>query len=263
MIDLGMPALIELPEPEDCGALCRELGLQFVELNMNLPQYQPDRIDKDRLRKIREEYGIYFTIHLDENLNPADFNHYIAQAYLRTAEDAIALAKQVDIPVLNMHLSRGVYFTMPENKIFLFDACRERYLAAMRNFRDRCEEAIGPAAVKICVENSSGFTDFHMEALALLLESPVFALTFDIGHDHGIGGRDEAVILRRRERLSHFHFHDALGKKNHLPLGAGEIDLEKYFALAEAQKGRAVLETKTVEGLRESVRWVRRSAWAG
>ena len=38
MIDLGMPALIELPEPEDCGALCRELGLQFVELNMNLPQ---------------------------------------------------------------------------------------------------------------------------------------------------------------------------------------------------------------------------------
>ena len=75
MIDLGMPALIELPEPEDCGALCQELGLQFVELNMNLPQYQPDRIDKDRLRKIREEYGIYFTIHLDENLNPADFNH--------------------------------------------------------------------------------------------------------------------------------------------------------------------------------------------
>ena len=72
MIDLGMPALIELPEPEDCGALCRELGLQFVELNMNLPQYQPDRIDRDRLRKIREEYGIYFTIHLDENLNPAD-----------------------------------------------------------------------------------------------------------------------------------------------------------------------------------------------
>ena len=95
-----------------------EASHQFVELNMNPPQYQTDQIDRDRLRKIREEYGIYFTIHLDENLNPADFNPYIAQAYLRTVEDAIALAKREDIPVLNMHLSRGVYFTMPEKKIY-------------------------------------------------------------------------------------------------------------------------------------------------
>lgn len=71
-MDFGMPALIELPALEDCAKLCRELGLQFVELNMNLPQYQTDRIDRDRLRKICEEYGIYFTLHLDENLNPTD-----------------------------------------------------------------------------------------------------------------------------------------------------------------------------------------------
>ena len=257
-MDFGMPTLIELPALEDCAKLCRELALQFVELNMNLPQYQPDRIDRDRLRKIREEYGIYFTIHLDENLNPADFNPYIAQAYLRTVEDAIALAKREDIPVLNMHLSRGVYFTMPEKKIFLFDTYQEQYLTAMRGFRDRCEAAIGPADVKVCVENSDGFTDFHVKALDLLLESPAFALTFDIGHDHGIGGRDEGIILQRRERLRHFHFHDGVGKKNHLPLGAGEIDLEKYFALAEAREGRIVLETKTVAGLKESVKWVRR-----
>jgi sugar phosphate isomerase/epimerase len=97
-----------------------------------------------------------------------------------------------------------------------------------------------------------------VKALDLLLESPAFALTFDIGHNHGIGGRDEGIILQRWERLRHFHFHDGVGKKNHLPLGAGEIDLEKYFALAEAQAGRIVLETKTVAGLKESVKWVRR-----
>lgn len=37
MVDLGMPTLIELPELEDCAALCRELGPQFLELNMDLP----------------------------------------------------------------------------------------------------------------------------------------------------------------------------------------------------------------------------------
>ena len=257
MIDLGMPTLIELRSPEDCARLCRELGLQFVELNMNLPQYQVDQINPDHLQEISERYHIYFTIHLDENLNPGDFNPYIAQAYQRTTDAAIAFAKRLKMPVLNMHLSRGVYFTMPDRRIFLFDTYRDRYLASMRSFRDRCEEEIGGENIKICIENSDGFTDFHQEAIDLLLESPVFALTYDIGHNHSIGGTDEPVVLARQERLTHFHFHDAKGKRNHLPLGTGEIDIKKYLALAEALRCRIVLETKTVEGLRQSAAWMR------
>lgn len=257
MIDLGMPALIELPEPEDCGALCRELGLQFIELNMNLLQYQPDRIDRDRLKAIREEYGVYFTIHLDENLNPADFNPHIAQAYRQTAEDAIALAAELGMPVLNMHLSPGIHFKLPGRKVDLFSVYREEYLESMGCFRDRCEEAIGTADIRICVENTDGYRDFQRMALDLLLESPVFALTFDVGHNYGVGGGDEAEILRRRERLIHFHLHDAKGAWCHLPFGEGELDLPQYFRLAESQNGRAVLEVKNVEGLRQSVRWLR------
>ena len=260
-MELGMPTLIELPEPEDCAGLCRELGLQFVELNMNLPQYQADQIDVERLQKVKEEYNVYFTLHLDENLNPCDFNPHIAQAYRRTVMEAIRLAKTLGMPILNMHLSRGVYFTLPERKVFLFDVYRERYLDDMRIFREQCEAEIGGKNVKICVENSDGFTDFHLEAIDLLLESPVFGLTYDIGHNHGIGGTDEPVILKRRERLTHFHFHDAKGKKNHLPLGAGEIDVGKYLALADGNSCRVVLETKTVEGLRESVGWMRRRGY--
>ena len=44
MLTLGMPTLIELPDIEDCARLCRELGLQFVELSMCLPQYQTERL---------------------------------------------------------------------------------------------------------------------------------------------------------------------------------------------------------------------------
>lgn len=256
-MDFGMPTLIELPELEDCARLCRELGLQFVELNMNLPQCQPERMDAEALRQIRERYGIYFTLHLDENLNPCDCNPRVAEAYRQTAEDAAALAKAQEIPVLNMHLSRGVYFTLPEKKVFLFDVYREQYLEGMRIFRDRCEKAIGEPDVRICVENSDGFTDFQLEALDLLLESPVFSLTFDIGHNHAIGGVDEPHILARRSRLTHFHFHDARGKKNHLPLGTGELDVQRYLDIAAACRSRVVLETKTVEGLRRSVQWLK------
>ena len=253
MLELGMPALLALPSLLDCAQLCRELGLQFVELNMNLPQYQPGRVQPGLFREIAERYGIYYTLHLDENLNVSDFNPYVADAWMRTVLESIDLAEKLRIPVLNMHLSRGVYFTMPEKKVFLFDVCRERYLAGMAGFRENCEKAIRGMDVKICIENSSGYTDFQIQALDLLLESPVFALTYDIGHNYAAGGGDEAVIMERKAKLTHFHFHDVRGKKDHLPLGTGEIDVQKYLALAKECGGRIVLETKTAEGLKESV----------
>ncbi|HIU69423.1 MAG TPA: hypothetical protein IAD23_05625 [Candidatus Scubalenecus merdavium] len=84
-MDLGMPTLIGCKTTEECAALCHDLKLQFVELNMNLPQYQPRRTDAAQLRALAQRYGIYYTIHLDENLNPGDFNPYVAEAWRRSA----------------------------------------------------------------------------------------------------------------------------------------------------------------------------------
>jgi sugar phosphate isomerase/epimerase len=53
------------------------------------------------------------------------------------------------------------------------------------------------------------------------------------------------------------HVHDAKDKSDHLPLGAGELDLPKYFYLAKIQDCRIVLETKTVSGLKESIEWIK------
>jgi sugar phosphate isomerase/epimerase len=105
-MQFGMPALIELKSLEESAALCRELGLDFVELNMNQPEYQADRLDTSRLAEIADQYGVYYTIHLDENLAPCDFNDKVATAYTGTVVRTIEIAKQLDIPILNMHLSR-------------------------------------------------------------------------------------------------------------------------------------------------------------
>ena len=256
MLKLGMPTLIETETLDQCAALCARLGLDFVELNMNLPQYQPGAIDTGRFKALADRYGIFYTIHLDENLNVSDFNPYIAEGYRRTVTETIRLAKDLGVGVLNMHLSRGVHFTMPEGKVYLFAAYRDRYLQAMADFRDRCEEAVGGSGITICVENCDGFTDCQKEALDILLGSAVFGLTFDIGHDHCCGGRDEGYILAHSDRLRHFHIHDARDGKAHLPLGEGRIDLPRYLAMARALHCGAVLETKTVAGLEQSVRWI-------
>ena len=49
MTDFGMPTLIEIPDLEQSAALCRRLGLKFMEINMSFPQYQPECLDADKL----------------------------------------------------------------------------------------------------------------------------------------------------------------------------------------------------------------------
>ena len=119
----GMPTLIENRTLEDNIALCRELGLRFIELNMNFPEYQVDRLEEtDTLLRLGEEAGIYFTIHLDENLNIADFNRLVSGAYLETVRRTVDVAKKL-LPLrdrfgdsarpltVNMHMHHGIYIT--------------------------------------------------------------------------------------------------------------------------------------------------------
>ncbi len=48
---LGMPTLIELNTLEDNAKLCKELGLDFIEINMNLPQFQASTLSAEHLNK--------------------------------------------------------------------------------------------------------------------------------------------------------------------------------------------------------------------
>lgn len=252
-IDFGMPTLIETNSIESCVKLCKELGLDFIELNMNLPQYQIESIDIQQFKLICESEDIYFTIHLDENLNVCDFNNEIVDAYTKTVLSTIDIAKQLKIPVINMHMSNGVYFTLPNEKVFLFNRYKDIYLIKLKEFRDMCKKVIGDSNIKICIENCSGYKEFEIEGIELLLESSVFALTFDIGHSHVVNGIDEPFINKHIDRLYHMHAHDATGRGNHLPLGTGEINISEKFSIARDHNCRVVLETKTIEGLKQSV----------
>lgn len=253
-MSLGMPTLIELQSIEESAALCVELGLQFIEINMNMPQYQIGRLDMKELKKVQGT-GVYFTFHLDENLNIADFNDKVSAAYMDTVLATIRIAKEIEAPIINMHMSEGVHFKLPSEKVYLFEKYNDFYMNSMREFRDRCGKlAAGPVGgdVKICIENTNGYLPFQEKAIDFLLESGNFALTYDIGHDFCAGNVDERFIAKRAGKLRHMHIHDAVGDRSHLVLGSGEIDIAGKLAFARSHNCSCVLETKTVAGLRES-----------
>lgn len=261
-MDFGMPALIESRNLEETAALCRELGLQFIELNMNFPQYQVPYLEEtDYLNELAQKNDIYFTIHLDENLNVCDFNRLVADAYVETVGRTLRAAQQIHAPLLNMHINHGIYITLPDRKVRLFGEYREEYMTAWERFRDMCGRAAKGTGTKICIENTDGYFGFEKEAIDYLLQSPLFALTWDIGHSHTCDNVDEAFMMERKERLYHFHIHDGLGDKNHQTLGTGEIDLHQRLGIAKECGCRCVVETKTIEALRQSVRWLKENGY--
>ena len=275
-MQFGMPTLIENHTLEENVALCSSLGLKFIELNMNFPEYQVDRLEQtDALFRLADQAGIYYTIHLDENLNIADFNPLVTGAYLETVKKSISVAKKImslrdqygdnsQPLVLNMHMHHGIHITLPDRKVQMYSRDFDTYIKSFVTFRSLCEAWIEDDNVMIAIENTDGFRDYEKKAIEYLLESPKFGLTWDIGHSKAVGEKDVPFILKHQEQLIHFHIHDGseAPARNHLALGDGEIDLKERLKLAESRNARCVLETKTIEALRQSVNWLRRNGAA-
>lgn len=266
-MQLGMPTLIENRTLHDNICLCRELGLRFLELNMNFPEYQLDMLERtDALFSAADEARLYYTFHLDENMNIADFNRLVSGAYLETVRRTIDAAKAL-IPlrdrygdksqplIINMHMNHGIHITLPDRKVQMYDRDIDTYLDSFVRLRALCEDWIGDSHIVIAVENTDGFREYEMRAIDCLLESPCFGLTWDIGHSGTAGETDVPFIMSHADRLVHFHIHDAIARegRNHLALGDGEIDVRERLALAGRLNARCVLETKTIAALRQSV----------
>ena len=254
----GLPTLVECEGIKDCVELASKLSLDFIEINMSFPQYQVKSLDIEELESYKRERGIFYTIHADEQMNPFDFNPDVSACYFGIMKDYIAFAKKLGIPVINMHLLKGVYVTLPGKVILLTDVYREDYLGRVREFIAMCEREIGDADVKIAIENvdSNPFTKSQLEALPLFMASPVFALTLDIGHDTCLAGVDRAVFNEYPDKLVHLHLHDSNGKSAHLPLGTAQVNIADTLKLLP-EDGTCLVEVKTIAGLCDSVDYLK------
>ncbi len=251
----GMPTLVECNDIYECAAVARRCALDFIEINMSFPQYQPHSLDTDALHTLAEEQGIFYTIHADEQLNPFDFNRAVSECYFGVMRDTLRFAIAVGAPIVNMHLLKGVYVTLPDKVVLLSDVYRDEYLTRVREFISMCEREIGESNLKIAIENvdSNPFTASQLEALELFMQSPVFALTLDTGHEYCLGFKDSHVFEKYPEKLAHLHLHDAVGAKCHLPLGEGKIDIKGK--LSSLRGDTCLIEVKTVAGLEKSVEY--------
>ena len=255
----GMPTLVECRDIFECASVAKSNGLDFIEINMSFPQYLPENLDVSALKKITDECGIFYTIHADEMLNPFDFNPVVSESYFEVMKNTIRFAKAVGIPIINLHLLKGVYVTLPGQVILLTDVYRDEYMTRVKEFIRICEEEIGDANIRIAIENvdTNPFTVSQLDALELFMSSKVFALTLDVGHEICLGYKDSAVFTKYPDKLMHLHLHDSDGKKPHLALGDGMLDIKGKIDLLKNGE-TCLIEVKTIEGLAKSVEYLNR-----
>ena len=252
-MDVGMPFLLETETIEACCSLAQELGLRFVELNANFPACEVSGLDPVHLHRLAVQYGLYFTLHVEEDLDPFSFNPAVRKAWLGTLRQSLLLATAMELPIVNMHFPKGVYITLPGRRTYLYERYADMLAQSVMDLKEMAGELLTGTKTHLVIENTDGWAAHEQRAIAELLKSPVIGLTLDIGHSHAAGDADEAFFRRFPDKLMHMHGHDARGKSNHLALGDGEIDLRGRFRWADACGARIVLETKTIEALKASV----------
>ncbi|MFC3769068.1 sugar phosphate isomerase/epimerase family protein [Paenibacillus sp. GCM10012303] len=254
----GMPTLVEYASIEDNVQLCRRLGLHFIELNMNLPICLPESLSPSDIRSYTERYGIRFSVHLPEELDVTSYHPSIRSGHLERCEQTMEWANRSGIRTLTMHLNNGIYFTLPNTKVWINEQYEETYLELLLKSYAELYRLAKSYGVDLCIENTGNFQlPFVGRALELLSASPNFRLTWDVGHDAKAGFAEKEVFDRYRSRVRHMHLHDYNGKSDHQPLYKGIVPLGDRLSLAREHDWTVVIEVKTGDSLTESVEALR------
>ncbi len=253
MFHFGMPTLLEFDTLEDNVKFCHDKGLDFVEINMNMPEFQVEAMNRDYLLELMRKYDIYFTFHMADNIDIANFQEEIRQVNVDLVIRTLEFADSIGSPLVNMHMQKGVYFTLPTEKVYIYQKYLDRYKSYIEDFKRKVNDVLKEKNVTLAVENTGDFNrEFIRFSTEELIKQPRIVMTYDIGHDYSFGN-DREFIIDHLDKIRHMHIHDAIGLDHHLALGSGEMKLERYIGFAKNYDIRCVIEAKTIEALSLSI----------
>ncbi|WP_032120561.1 sugar phosphate isomerase/epimerase family protein [Clostridium amazonitimonense] len=250
---LGMPTLIEFKEIEENFVLCKELGLDFIELNMNLPYCLPENSDLLKINLLREKYNVDLTMHFPEEIDFGAFYEPVRDANITLFKDYCQWASKLNISKINVHLSQGVYFTLPEEKQYVYDIYKEKFISNLEDSFIKLSSIGKEYGIKLCVENTV-LPNFLGEAMIRLSKIDDVYFTWDIGHDAHSKYKAKKLYSNFESKVIHMHMHDYNGHLDHQILFDGDIDLESRLEFMKKNNGTIVIEVKTAKALEESVK---------
>ena len=245
---VGMPALLEFGCVRENADFAHSLGLDFVELNLNL-SYCRKSLESG---SFREELGeLESTLHF---FDEADFGTYpeVVDAYLRLLDRYCGYGEG-KIRQVNVHLQSGPVVTISGVKHYVYEKEFGEYADRLLKGLSKAREICASHKMNLVVENTDDLPPYATKVYEKLAEAKFF-FCYDIGHDHLCNDLLWKFQSTHDMDFKEFHIHDAKQRKQcHLALGQGELDIKKFKALAIDNDAYVVLEVKCSQDLIVSV----------
>ncbi len=248
----GMPTLIELISIEGNVKLCKNLGLQFVEINMNMPYCFPEYNEIEKLKKLKKKYNVSFTMHFPEEIDFGTFYKETQDANISLFKRYIEYGAQFGVEKVNIHLLPGTYVSLPDRKIYLYEKYFNKYLENLRKSLSKIIKIAAIYKIKVYIENAE--VPKFLEKIFLNLKStPGLYFTYDIGHDAVGNYNVEKLYYTLGDKVKHMHLHDYNNFKCHQILFNGKLNLYEKLNFAKKNEMSIVVEVKTIKALEISV----------
>lgn len=252
---IGIPTLIELPNLIDNAELCAELNCDFLEINLSIPFKIDDEV-VSKLLKIKEEAGIYYTLHFPENADIAHNNKIFREAYLKYFDYVMDLSKKLDVKLINIHLEPGVHINLPDKKVRIYEENIESYI-------ENADTSL-KYMLKKCIDNGIFLSIENTKMLPYMLDTVIRFndygghITIDVGHDYTSKDNFKEFIDCNNLNLIHMHLHDANDNKNHLELFCGNLDIKELLDFSKKKEISVLIEVKTIQSLTNSIEKLRK-----
>lgn len=250
---LGMPILFEFSTIEENFQLAKELGLDFVELNLNFG-YCRKALEDGSIKELVKKYDLETTLHF---FDEADFASYqeVVDGYMILLKKYVSLGEGF-VSMVNIHNNPGPVSTISGVKHFIYEKeypeFIERLLTNLNTAKRICEEK----GMRFVVENTDIAPSATYMTRVMKDEFEAgFRFNYDIGHDNVCNYIVRDLLRTVPLEFDEFHFHDADGKRCHLSIGEGTMNekLEEFKTLADANDAYVLLEVKSKEDLEKTV----------
>ncbi len=214
-----------------------ELGFNGVEIIVE--GFSENEIEN--AKEVIEELDLRVSLHAPfSDINIASLNSGIRNESLRQIKRSIDLADYLSADSVTLHSGRISPLSMRfKEKAWELNINSLRILARYAKKRD----------IKLCLENSSNYYGLfccRIDEVREVLESVEnLHFTLDVGHANTCNSVFE--FLEFIERTINIHLHDNNGKNDeHLAVGEGNIDFEKFFRELRKREYRGIITVETL-----------------
>ncbi len=265
MMDIGasLYAGCEIPFDQFLS-MCNDLGMNYIEIQTEHP-YTPSEMDRKRINEVRglaDTYNFDIILHgplFDVNLS--SLKEGIRRASVKFMQECVELASRLNANLLVVHAGS-----------FPGDLSSD----LMHKARDQLHSSLSEltkvavnSGVIIGVENKQKsedrelilYPDEHLEVVEAFRDQGVRAV-LDIGHAHTANSDLANYTHLLNDLIIELHLHDNAGvSDDHLPLGAGSIDLQGFLEAVKSIgfAGPAILELKNRHDLESSIGFLRKN----